>query len=93
MCLHPEWFERRGERNAERDRLGVSVRDAEATLQMYHSTVYPVAVEMAEWILRNWSVKKVERLTKPTRDLLHIIAHEEGLSDRNSAQPDTQDTA
>jgi len=79
MCLTAEWFERANERNAERDRLGVSARDAEAALQKYHSTVYPIAVEMAEWIVRNWSASEIARLDESTRDLLCQIIRQRNL--------------
>jgi hypothetical protein len=79
MCLHPEWFERSDERLKERDERGVSVQEAEATLLMYHSTIYPVAVEVTEWILRNWSKGEIGRLSQPTRDLFYRIVQENGL--------------
>jgi hypothetical protein len=79
MCLQPDWFERQSERNSERDRQGVSVREAEAALQMYHSTVYPVAIEMTEWILRNWSASEINKLQQSTRELLWQIARENDL--------------
>ena len=76
MGLGIEWFEQRDARRAERDRYGVSLRGAEATLAWYHSTIDPVATEMGEWILENWPKSKIERLSQPAREILALIVAE-----------------
>jgi hypothetical protein len=76
MCLLPAWFEQREARRAERDRFGVSLRDAESALSMYYSTVDPVATEMADWILENWPKSKIASLGNPAREILALIVQE-----------------
>lgn len=76
MCLGIEWFEQRDARRAERDRYGVSLRDAESALAAYHTTVDPVAFEMADWILENWPASKLARLSQPSREILALIVEE-----------------
>ena len=76
MCLTPEWFEQRDARRAERDRRGVSLRDAEAALAWYHSTIDPVAFEMGDWILENWPASKLAKLSQPAREILALIIEE-----------------
>lgn len=77
MCLTLEWFEQRDERQAEWDTKGVSPEEAERALFMYSSSVWPVAVEMAEWIYNNWSFKDIFKLSLHSRETLLRIVEKE----------------
>ena len=67
MCLTHEWFEEREARKRRRDRHGVSFDEAKKTLFFIHSTIEPVAVEMAEWIEENWSPEEIARMDAAMR--------------------------
>ncbi len=84
MCLSGEWFNERDARNRQRDVEGVSHEAAERTLYNYHSTVWPVATEMAEWLYKNWTLQQVFELRGPTRELLFHILEKEGIARRQS---------
>ena len=89
MCLLPIWFEQRAARRAERDRRGVSLREAESALAMYHSTVDPIATEMADWILENWPMSKIARLGNPAREVLALIVQER--EERRNRPPEQEE--
>jgi hypothetical protein len=59
MCLEPEYFEDAARRKFMRDLTGVTPDEAKATLSYYHSTIWPVATEMAEWLNENWSKRDI----------------------------------
>ena len=67
MCLTHEWFAERDQRKRQRDRHGVSYAEAKKTLFFIHSTIEPVAVEMAEWIEENWSPEQIARMDTAMR--------------------------
>lgn len=73
MSLTEEWFRHAGHRNSQRDANGVSMSDVTSALCMWHSSVQPVAVEMAEWLYMNWPLEKFFQLSKTDRDLLQEI--------------------
>jgi hypothetical protein len=81
MSLGIEWFAGSDARNRQREAEGVSIKEAEASLFMYHSTAYPVATELAEWLYRNWSFRDFLRLKPESRDLLLKILEKECLLD------------
>jgi len=59
MCLEPEYFEDTARRRFMRDLVGVTPDEAIGALSQYHSTISPVAVEMAEWLNENWSERDI----------------------------------
>ena len=61
MCLLPEYFEDKPRRKFMRDLIGVRPEVAKRDLDRYSSTVYPVAYEMAEWLLDHWGAIEIER--------------------------------
>ena len=70
MSLGSEWFVASDEREKERNANGVSPKEAEGALLMYHSSVYPIATEMAEWLYKNWTLRDFLQLAPKTRTLL-----------------------
>ena len=89
MCLTIEWFQQRDARRAERDRYGVSLRDAESALSMYYTTVDPIATEMADWIFENWPKTKIARLGSPAREVLALIVQER--EERRNRPPEQEE--
>lgn len=80
MCLSGEWFGERDARNRARDTAGVSLEDAERALYAYHSSVWPIATEMAEWLYKNWTLQDLFRMRESTRELLLHIIEKEGIA-------------
>jgi len=74
-----EWFDGRAARNKRRDEDGVSLQEAEEALLAYHSTIWPIATEMAEWLYINWTPQELLRLPAPNRELLLHILKQEGI--------------
>lgn len=68
MCLSPEFFLEAGKREIERNKNGVSIEEAICSLKHYHTTVYPIATEMAYWLYQNWSLKQVSQLPTETKE-------------------------
>jgi len=89
MCLGIEWFEQRDARREQRDRYGVSLRAAESALAMYHSTIDPVATEMADWIFENWSQARIARLNESAREVLALIVEER--EERRNRPPEQEE--
>ena len=77
MCLEPEWFEAEDERKKKWDTEGLSIQEAEEALACFNSTVYPIGVEMAEYIIGNRTAKQVARLDPESRNILFAIYDEE----------------
>jgi hypothetical protein len=73
MSLTPDWFANKEKRQARRDSQGVTVEEAERTLILFSSSVKPVAIELAVWILRNWSQEQISRLSPSTQEILRQI--------------------
>ncbi len=59
MCLDLEYFEDAPRRKFMRDLVGVTTEEALGALSLHNSTVWPVAVEMAEWLNENWSKRDI----------------------------------
>ena len=81
MCLTAEWFEGQNDRERRRSEAGVPPNEAEAALSAYNSTAYPIAVEMAEWIYKNWSLQDIFRLSRHGRATLLRIIDEKGIAE------------
>ncbi len=62
MCLSCEWFDQADERKKQWDREGLSLDEAEELLSYYHTTIFPVACEAAEYIEKNWTRDLIEKL-------------------------------
>lgn len=73
MCLSAAWFMAAPQRAEERARDGLSVEAATRDLATYHSTIYPVAVETANWIASNWTSSQIDRLDQRSREILDLI--------------------
>ena len=73
MCLDQDWFDAKAERKAQRDAHGVTLKEAEATLALARSTIYPCAVEMALWIYHNWTMAQCFQLQEQHRDYLFRV--------------------
>ncbi len=83
MCLGPEWFSESENRSKKRNVEGVSAEEARSALQMYRSTVWPIATEMAEWLYKNWTIESFMKLDEPTRSLLLEVIEERILRTRS----------
>lgn len=79
MCLSREWFAGEAERNARRSREGVSRTEAEHALHSYNSTIWPAAVEMAQWLLANWTPEQFRTLDPGCKDIIVQIVQRELL--------------
>lgn len=77
MCLGIEWFIAGSERNKQRDLNGISIEDAERDLDLYYSSIAPVAIETSEWLYKNWSIEKFFQLSKNSRLILIEIIERE----------------
>lgn len=84
MCLGLEWFSESENRSKKRNAEGVSAEEARSALQMYGSTVWPIATEMAEWLYKNWTIESLMKLDEPTRSLLLEIIEERVLKTRSA---------
>ena len=76
MCLTLEWFEEAESRKEKRNNEGVSFSEAADCLAMYHSTVYPIGREMAEWLYNNWSLSEIDKLPAHARGAFFEIIQE-----------------
>ena len=77
MCLSDEWFANSDERKKSRDTNGVTIEEIEHYLKMNFSTVYPVAFEMAEWLMENWTINQIDDLRPDIRKMLiETIEHQ-----------------
>lgn len=81
MCLTLEWFETQHERERHRNTMGVSPKEAQDALSAYGSTAYPIAVEMAEWIYKHWSLQDIFRLSPHSRSVLLQIIEDKGIAE------------
>ena len=68
MCLNPDWFDKHSERTDRWHRESVTEEEARARLDMRFSTVYPIAQEMADWLLQNWTKAQISDLGDSYRD-------------------------
>jgi hypothetical protein len=73
MSLSPEWFDDSADRIKKWDEEGLSLKEAEKALWEIHSTAYPIATEMAEYILENWTARRVAMLGQESRRILFEI--------------------
>jgi len=73
MCLSFEWFDESEMRKKKWDVSGLSLEDAKGALFTYYSTVYPIATEMAEYIFKNWTARRVALLDLESRKILFDI--------------------
>jgi len=82
MSLSPEFFAEIDNRNKQRDINGVSIKEAEGDLGLIDSSIYPVAIETAEWLYKNWTLEKFFQLSNYSKFiLLKIIEVELKKSD------------
>jgi hypothetical protein len=77
MCLTLEWFSGKPERIRKWDANGLSINEAEIALDEYHTSCYPIATEMAEYIFQNWTARRVAFLSSAARRVLFEIWDEE----------------
>lgn len=77
MSLTADWFANREKRQARRDSEGVTLEEAQRTLILFNSSIKPVAIELAEWILRNWSQEQIDRLDASSQEILREIQRHE----------------
>ena len=73
MCLSLEWFSGRVERMQKWDANGLSIVEAEMALDEYHTSCYPVAIEMAEYIFQNWTARRLTLLSSDARAVLFEV--------------------
>lgn len=73
MCLTFDWFDNSPSRIKKWDEDGLSLEEAKGSLGMYYSTVYPIGVEVAEYILKNWTARRVAMLGQESRKTLFEI--------------------
>ncbi|EOW9221474.1 hypothetical protein ACN25X_003566, partial [Vibrio cholerae] len=73
MCLSDDWFNDSNNRIKNWEKKGLSVKEAQVKLFNYRSTIYPVAIEVAEFIFSNWGARMVAMLEKDARDILFEI--------------------
>ncbi|HFG1878576.1 TPA: hypothetical protein ACGF2C_003507, partial [Vibrio cholerae] len=64
MCLSDDWFNDSNNRIKNWEKKGLSVKEAQVKLFNYRSTIYPVAIEVAEFIFSNWGARMVAMLEK-----------------------------
>jgi hypothetical protein len=76
MSLTSEWYANREKRQARRDSQGVTVEEAERALILYSSSIKAVALELGEWLLRNWSQQQIKQLSAPSQEILREIQRE-----------------
>jgi hypothetical protein len=69
----------------------MSVDDASQTLRSYHTTVWPIAVETAEWLYRNWSLKEFCKFSESDRNLLIDIIDKEIIRKQSDASENIPD--
>ena len=80
MCLSMEYFQNYESRKKYRTEYGVSLEEAVNDLDRYHTTIYPVANEMAGWIFENWTLKQVYQLPSESLSILFKILKKEPVS-------------
>lgn len=73
MCLSDNWFNDSNNRIENWEKNGLSVKEAQENLLQYRSRIYPVAIEVAEFIFSNWGARMVAMLEKDSRDMLFEI--------------------
>jgi len=73
MCLSYEWFASSAERKKQWDVVGLSINEAERSLEEYDSTCYPVGIEMTEYIFENWTARRVALLCQNSRETLFEV--------------------
>lgn len=78
MCLNSSWFDEAPRRARWRDKHGVTLAHAREALEKRHSTVYPIASEMAGWLYRHWTLQQLRQLTVQERDYVVHLAEESG---------------
>jgi hypothetical protein len=66
MSLTSEWFDDSENRIKKWDEEGLSLKEAEEALWAIHTTAYPIATEMAEYIFQNWTARRVAMPTSST---------------------------
>jgi len=74
MSLSKKWFDQMAEREAMRNERGVSLEKAARDLRLFRSTVYPVAYEMARWLLQHWTPEQQQQLPAAEYAILQEIA-------------------
>lgn len=77
MSLSLEFFAASNDRKKARDLNGVSIKEAEKDLALFNSSIYPVAVETAEWLYKNWTIEKFFQLSNNSRIILLKIIDKE----------------
>lgn len=85
MSLSEDWFRGEDHRNAQRVINGVSASEAASDLWMWHSSVRPIAIEMAEWVYENWPLEKFFQLSDGDRRLLVEIIETEILPRKHTS--------
>lgn len=70
MCLSSQWLDNSITRYRGWDKEELSLEAAQNRLLTYNTTIYPVANEVADYILHNWSDNQVAHLDLKTRMIL-----------------------
>ncbi len=91
MCLEYEWFMTAESRKKRRDKEGVTVEEITECLGTFHSTVYPIATEMAQWLYDNWTLAQIYQLSKRMRRILFEIIEQSPECPENAKPPEYRD--
>lgn len=73
MSLTSDWFDDSANRIKNWDEEGLSLKEAKRALSEIHTTAYPIATEMAEYIFENWTARRVAMLDQESRRILFEI--------------------
>ncbi len=77
MSLPEEWFADSNSRNEDRDFKNPTSEEVSKSLLWYYSSISPVAVEMVEWVYKNWNLENIYKMSKHDRELLLLIIEKE----------------
>jgi len=70
MCLDHRWFEERENRVNEWKTNGLTIEEAEGNLFHFRSSIWPVAIETAEFIFEFWSSDDFSKLNQYSQQTL-----------------------
>ncbi|MCG9695310.1 hypothetical protein L1D55_27220 [Vibrio sp. Isolate22] len=79
--LSHDWSLNAEKRRKDREENGLSINEAQSSLGMYRTSVYPIATEVADFIFSNWGARMVARLDKESRKILFEIFDSEFNTD------------
>ena len=81
MSIEIEWYNESALRKDTWEREGISIREAEQCLEMFlfpvNNNPSPVAKEMAEYVISNWTAKRFARLSKKYREIALLLWDEQ----------------